>query len=179
MQNLKDVPIGANAPDVINAIIEIPRGSRMKVEYDPELGLFRLDRVLYSSVHYPYSYGFIPSTLWGDGDPLDILVFCDQDLFTGLLLEVIPIGALEMTDDKGSDLKIVAVAAGDQSVNQMTEYTELAEHRRLEIEHFFETYKLLEGKGVQVGHWLPSNKAKAAIMSARRNHEQAASSFQP
>src|SRR4051812_47131829 len=128
--NYKDLPTGNSAPDRVNAVIEIPRGSRSKVEYDPELQIFRLDRVLYSSVHYPYSYGFIPSTLWDDGDPLDILVFCDEDLFPGLLLEVIPIGALEMSDDKGSDLKVVAVAASDQNVNRITEYTQLAEHRR-------------------------------------------------
>src|SRR5689334_23324058 len=126
MINYKDIPIGDNAPERVNAIIEIPRGSRNKVEYDAQLGIFKLDRVLYSSVHYPYSYGFIPSTLWDDGDPLDILVFCDQELFTGLLLEVIPIGGLEMTDDKGSDLKIIAVAAGDQSVNHLRDYTEIA-----------------------------------------------------
>src|SRR5690242_11479982 len=110
MKNYKDIPIGEKAPESVNAIIEIPRGSRNKIEYNPSLGIFQLDRVLYSAVHYPYSYGFIPSTLWDDGDPLDILVFCDQELITGLLLEVIPIGGLEMIDDKGSDLKVIAVA---------------------------------------------------------------------
>jgi inorganic pyrophosphatase len=169
MVNYKDIPIGENAPERVNAIIEIPRGSRNKVEYDAKLGIFKLDRVLYSSVHYPYSYGFIPSTLWDDGDPLDILVFCDQDLITGLLLEVIPIGGLEMTDDKGSDLKIIAVAAGDQSVNHLRNYTEIADHRLLEIEHFFETYKLLEDKGVQVGKWIDSQEAKRDILRAASN----------
>ncbi|HET9137070.1 MAG TPA: inorganic diphosphatase [Candidatus Kapabacteria bacterium] len=169
MINYKDIPIGDNAPERVNAIIEIPRGSRNKVEYDAQLGIFKLDRVLYSSVHYPYSYGFIPSTLWDDGDPLDILVFCDQELFTGLLLEVIPIGGLEMTDDKGSDLKIIAVAAGDQSVNHLRDYTEIADHRLLEIEHFFETYKILEDKGVQVGKWIDSQKAKYDILRAASN----------
>ena len=166
MISYKDIPIGENAPQKVNAIIEIPRGSRNKIEYDPQLGIFRLDRVLYSAVHYPYSYGFIPSTLWDDGDPLDILVFCDQELFTGLLLEVIPIGGLEMSDDKGSDLKIIAVAADDQSVNQLREYTDIAEHRRIEIEHFFGTYKLLESKGVQIGKWINAKKAQEDIMKA-------------
>lgn len=170
MVNYKDIPAGKEAPNVVNAVIEIPRGSRNKVEFDPELGVFRLDRVLYSSVHYPYSYGFIPSTLWDDGDPLDILVFCDQDLFTGLLLEVIPIGALEMHDDKGSDLKIIAAAAGDQSVNHLREYTDIAEHRRIEIEHFFQTYKLLEEKGVIIGKWINAAAAKASIVKSMENY---------
>ncbi|MEO6939900.1 MAG: inorganic diphosphatase [Candidatus Kapaibacterium sp.] len=166
MTNYKDIPMGANAPQVVNAIIEIPRGSRNKIEYDPELGIFRLDRVLYSAVHYPHSYGFIPSTLWDDGDPLDILVFCDQELLTGLLLEVIPIGGLEMSDDKGSDLKIIAAAAGDQSVKHLREYTDIAEHRRIEIEHFFETYKLLEEKGVTIGKWINAADAHESILRA-------------
>jgi inorganic pyrophosphatase len=170
--NYKDLPLGKSAPDVVNAVIEIPRGSRNKVEYDPELGIFRLDRVLYSSVHYPYSYGFVPSTLWDDGDPLDILVFCDQDLITGLLLEVIPIGGLEMSDDKGSDLKIIAAAAGDQSTKHLREYTDIASHRRIEIENFFATYKVLEGKDVDLGKWIDAAAAKEAIMKSAKNYQK-------
>ena len=166
MINYKDLPIGESAPVKVNAIIEIPRGSRSKVEYDATLGIFRLDRVLYSAVHYPYSYGFIPSTLWFDGDPLDILVFCDEELTTGLLLEVLPIGGLEMSDDMGSDLKIIAAAASDQNVNHLREYSDIALHRRTEIEHFFETYKLLEGKGVQIGKWINAEEARKDIMKA-------------
>ncbi len=173
MFNYKDLPIGSSSPEIVNAIIEIPRGSRNKVEYDPELGIFRLDRVLYSSVHYPYSYGFIPSTLWDDGDPLDILVFCDQVLTTGLLLEVIPIGGLEMSDDKGSDLKVIAAAKGDQSVNHLRNYTDLAEHRRIEIQHFFETYKLLEAKGVIVGKWIDAAEVRKDILKAADSYKGA------
>lgn len=177
MSNLKNLPIGPNAPDVVNAVIEIPKGSRTKVEYDPELEAFKLDRVLFSSVHYPTAYGFIPSTLWGDGDPLDILVFTDEPLTTGIVLDAIPIGALDMHDDKGSDLKIIAVAAFDPNVNMLKGYKELQEHRRLEIEHFFVTYKLLEEKEVNVGGWMDAEEARAAIGQARIDFEKTRSTL--
>src|SRR5437870_2669352 len=107
MPNMKGLPIGDGAPEIVHAVIEIPKGSRNKIEYDPALEVFKLDRVLFSAVHYPTAYGFIPSTLWDDGDPLDVLVITDQPLVTGIVLDVTPIGALELHDDKGDDLKIV------------------------------------------------------------------------
>jgi inorganic pyrophosphatase len=163
VHNLKNLPIGEKAPEIVNAVIEIPRGSRNKIEYDPELGIFKLDRVLFSAVHYPVAYGFIPGTLGGDGDPLDVLVFCDQPLETGIMVRVYPIGGLEMHDDKGHDLKIVGVAYDDPMVNHVKEVSELQDHRRLEIEYFFDTYKDLERKEVHVGHWFDAKEARELI----------------
>ena len=168
MPNLKSLPIGENAPEIVHAVIEIPQGSRSKIEYHPEMEVFKLDRVLYSAVHYPTAYGFIPSTLWHDGDPLDILVISDQPLVTGIVLDVIPIGALELHDDKGDDLKIVSVAAFDPNVNVIENYTDLPPHRRVEIEQFFATYKILEEKKVKVGGWLSASRAQKEIAKAQR-----------
>ena len=167
MPNLKNLPIGPTAPDIVHAVIEIPKGSRNKIEYDVALEVFKLDRVLFSAVHYPAAYGFIPSTLWDDGDPLDILVFTDQPLTTGIVLDVIPIGALEMRDQKENDLKIISVAAFDPNVNKATNYTDLQDHQRTEIEQFFLTYKQLEKKEVKVGKWMNVAEAKEAIGNAR------------
>jgi inorganic pyrophosphatase len=164
--NLKNLPIGKDAPNVVNVIIEIPKGSRNKIEYDPQLEVFKLDRVLFSAVHYPVAYGFIPSTLWDDGDPVDILVYSDQPLTTGLLVEAIPIGGLDMSDDKGSDLKLIAVAAFDQSVRHVRDLDQLQEWRKIEIEHFFDTYKLLEGKRVNIGSWIDAEQARASILKS-------------
>ena len=172
MQNLKHLPIGNEAPQIVNAIIEIPRGSRNKIEYDPELGVFKLDRVLYSSVHYPVAYGFIPGTLGGDGDPLDILVFCDQPLVTGLMVRVKPIGGLEMHDDKGHDAKILGVAIDDQTVMHISEAEDLQAHRRIEIEYFFDTYKDLERKEVHIGHWFNAKEARELIVQAQETFRQ-------
>jgi inorganic pyrophosphatase len=171
--NLKDISLGKDAPDIVNAIIEIPKGSRNKIEYDVELEVFKLDRVLFSAVHYPVAYGFVPSTLWDDGDPLDILVYSDQPLQTGILVEAIPIGGLEMHDDKGSDLKLIAVAAFDQSVNHVRDLEALQEWRKIEIEHFFDTYKLLEGKRVNIGEWINADQAKASIHKANEAYKKA------
>ena len=165
--------MGNEAPNIVNAIIEIPKGSRNKIEYDVELGIFKLDRVLFSAVHYPVAYGFVPSTLWDDGDPVDILVYSDQPLPTGILVEAIPIGGLEMHDDKGSDLKLIAVAAFDQSVNHVRDLESLQEWRKIEIEHFFDTYKLLEGKRVNIGEWINADQAKASILKAHEAYKQA------
>lgn len=172
MPNYKNLPIGPEAPNMVYAVIEIPQGSRNKIEFDPDLECFKLDRVLFSAVHYPTAYGFIPSTLWDDGDPLDVLIITDQILATGLVLDAIPIGGLEMHDDKGHDLKIIAVAAFDPNVNQIKSVSELQNHRRLEIEHFFVTYKMLEDKKVHVGDWIDAEAAREAIGKARVAYEK-------
>lgn len=172
MANLKHLPIGTSAPEMVHAVIEIPRGSRSKIEYDPELEVFKLDRVLFSAVHYPVAYGFIPSTMWHDGDPLDILVVTDEPLATGLVLDAIPIGALEMEDEQGDDLKIIAVAAFDPVVNSAKNYTDLPAHKRIEIEQFFTTYKILEKKHVTLGGWIDAARARDEIGNARVAFEQ-------
>jgi inorganic pyrophosphatase len=126
--NLKYLPIGDDAPHVVNAIVEIPKGSRNKYEYNIELGVFQLDRVLFSSMHYPEAYGFIPSTLYDDGDPVDVLIVIDQPLQTGIMIEVKPIGILKMADEKGSDDKIISVAKHDPTYSSIREVKELPKH---------------------------------------------------
>lgn len=103
MSNLKKLPVGENAPDEINVVIEIPKGTHTKIEYDAKLEVFKLDRVLYSAVHYPTAYGFIPHTLWDDGDPLDVLVLNEEPLQTGLLLRARPVGVLLMNHLDGGE----------------------------------------------------------------------------
>ncbi|HWP34913.1 MAG TPA: inorganic diphosphatase [Thermodesulfobacteriota bacterium] len=147
-------------------MIEIPRGSRNKYEWDRRRGAFRLDRVLYASVHYPGDYGFIPDTLAEDGDPLDILVLVEQPSFTGCLIEARPVGMLEMADDKGRDLKILAVPAVDPRFDEIADLSALPGHWKLEIAEFFEIYKRLEGKRTDVGGWHGAAAAWAAILEA-------------
>jgi inorganic pyrophosphatase len=151
--NLKDLPIGDDFPGVVNAIVEIPKGSRNKYEYDVTLEVFKLDRVLYSSMVYPEAYGFVPHTLWDDGDPLDIFIFIDQPLSTGVLVEARPIGILRMKDEKGPDDKILSVAIGDPTYGRYKDITDVPQHLLVEIEHFFINYKKLEGKHVESFGW--------------------------
>jgi inorganic pyrophosphatase len=155
----KNLPIGENAPAVVNAIVEIPKGSTNKYEYDPRLGIFRLDRVLHSAVYYPADYGFIPSTLAEDGDPLDMLIFLSGPTFPGCLLEVRPIAKLDMVDDKGLDEKILAVAVHDPRYYRIDDVQNVEPHVLKEIEQFFSVYKSLEGKLSLTFGW--SGKAEA------------------
>lgn len=144
---------GANAPAVVNALIEIPQGSRSKYEVDKETGLLRLDRVIYSSFQYPINYGFIPKTLGLDGDPLDILVLCSQSIQSLCLVEARVIGNMQMIDSGQMDDKIIAVAARDPSVNHISRMEELPHHFLLELKNFFEQYKVLENKKVEIDNF--------------------------
>jgi inorganic pyrophosphatase len=139
--------------DTVLAFIEIPRGSRNKYEFDEETGMFRLDRVLYSSVHYPADYGFIPDTLAEDGDHLDILVLTQEPTFPGCTIEARPLGGLDMADEKGNDFKVLAVPVGDPRYDHVLTLEALGEHWLREIETFFATYKLLEPKHTEVLGW--------------------------
>jgi len=151
--SLLNAKIGANAPDVFNAIIEIPRGSTNKYEVNQETGLIHLDRVLYSPLFYPFDYGYIPQTHYLDGDPLDVLVLVSHPTFPGCLVEVSAIGVLEMRDEKGPDEKILCVAKKDPRFGYRTNLSQLNEHTTKEIIHFFEVYKDLEEKSVDVVGW--------------------------
>jgi inorganic pyrophosphatase len=166
--NLKYLPVGEQAPKVVNAVVEIPKGSRNKYEYNMELGVFQLDRVLYSSMHYPEAYGFIPSTLYDDGDPVDVLIVIDQPLQTGIMIEVTPIGILKMADEKGTDDKIVSVAKHDPTYSTIREVRNLPKHTLIEIEHFFTSYKELEGKHVRSFGWYGAREARRAIQRATK-----------
>ncbi len=153
MANLYDLTAGENAPELLNAVIEVPLGSSNKYEYEPDLGVFRLDRVLYSPMHYPGDYGFIPSTYADDNDPLDVLVLMNSPSFTGAVMRVRPLGYLEMSDEKGRDQKILAVPVDDPRYDGNRHLDSVSRHRLREIEHFFRIYKELEGKTTDVEDW--------------------------
>jgi inorganic pyrophosphatase len=141
---------GEKAPATVNALIEIPQGSRSKYEVDKTTGLLKLDRVIYSSFQYPINYGFIPQTLGLDNDPLDILVICSQAIQSLCLVEATVIGNMQMIDSGQEDDKIIAVATKDPSVNHITRMEELPQHFLLELKNFFEQYKVLENKVVEI-----------------------------
>jgi inorganic pyrophosphatase len=167
MTNYLTLPIGDAAPAEVNAVIEIPRGDKNKYEYDKELNVFRLDRNLYSPVHYPGDYGFIPSTLSLDGDPLDVLVLVDAPSFSGCLMTVRPIGMLEMIDQGKKDEKILAVGTNNPIFKNIDDYQQLYPHLLLEIEHFFSVYKELEAKSTKIVRWQTVEKARAVVVECR------------
>jgi inorganic pyrophosphatase len=133
-----------NGNRVTDVVVEIPRGSRNKYEYDHERNVIRLDRRLFSATVYPADYGFIPDTLGEDGDPLDALILLDDPTFPGCWVSARPVGVFWMEDDKGPDAKIICVAAGDPRYEDIVEIEDVPEMLRAEIEHFFEVYKMLE-----------------------------------
>lgn len=142
-----------SATKTFDVLIEIPRGSRNKYEYDFELKRIRFDRMLYSSMMYPADYGFIPETLALDGDPLDVLVWFTEPSFPGCVVEVKPIGVFYMADDKGDDEKIICVPVSDPIACKMNDLSDVNEHFQKEVEHFFQVYKDLENKKVEVRGW--------------------------
>lgn len=156
-----------NADVTIDAFIEIPSGSRNKYEYDEARGVFRLDRVLYSSVHYPTEYGYIPETLGEDGDHLDVLVLVHEPTFPGCLIPARVIGGLDMADEKGGDFKVLAVPVGDPRFSHVHTLEQISEHWLREIETFFKTYKLLEPKQTEVRGWHNATEAQAMIHACR------------
>lgn len=170
MTNYLALPTGDGAPDEVNAVIEIPRGQTNKYEYDKQLHVFRLDRNLYSPVHYPGDYGFIPGTLSDDGDPLDVLVLVDAPSFPGCLMTVRPIGMLEMVDQGQGDEKVLAVGTNNPIYAHLKDYRELYPHLLLEIEHFFSIYKELEAKLTRIVGWHDAGRARAAISQCQKQY---------
>lgn len=157
---------GAQAPVTVNALIEIPEGSHTKYEVDKTTGLLRLDRVIYSSFHYPVNYGFIPQTLGQDKDPLDILVLCSESIQPLCLVEVNVIGNMQMIDNGEIDDKIIAVAAKDPSVNHLKNIHELSQHFFSVLRNYFEQYKVLENKKVEINHFQEKEMAYTVINQA-------------
>lgn len=153
------VQIGEDAPKIVTAIIEIPKGSKTKYELDKESGYLILDRVMYSSVHYPYNYGFIPQTYCDDKDPLDILVLTQVNVIPMCLMRAKVIGVMRMIDGGEADDKIIAVSPDDMSVSHIEDIEELPPHALRELKAFFEDYKKLENKTVEVEKF--QNKEKA------------------
>lgn len=173
MGNLwKELPSGPNPPDLLYMIVEIPKGSRNKYEYDKEVGALRLDRVLYSSIHYPGDYGLIPQTFYDDGDPLDILVMINEPTFPGCIITVRPIGLFKMFDGTKPDDKILAVPARDPTFDDVTDIAHVPKHFLAEVAHFFEVYKDLEGIRVHPIGWEPVEAAKARIEHAMALYHQ-------
>ena len=160
------VHFGDASPEVVNAIIEIPSGSKGKFELDKETGLLKLDRVLFSSVHYPANYGFIPRTYCEDKDPLDILVITSIELPHLCQVDAKVIGVMRMIDQGEADDKIIAIAANDMSVNHLDDIHELPIHIINQIQRFFEDYKKLEHKEVVVENFLPKGEAFKIIKEA-------------
>jgi inorganic pyrophosphatase len=163
---------GIEAPKFVRSIIEIPKGSKGKYELDKESGLLRLDRVLFSSVHYPANYGFIPQTYCDDHDPLDILVICSIDVFAMSIIEAKVIGAMEMIDSEERDDKIIAVARHDMSVNYINDLSELPPHTLVELKRFFEDYKQLEHKNVIVDQFMGREKAYEIVLEGMKLYNE-------
>ena len=163
---------GKNAPSVVNAMIEIPQGSRTKYEIDKKTGLLRLDRVIYSSFHYPVNYGFIPQTLGHDNDPLDILVLCSQAIQSLCLVDATVIGNMQMIDSGEKDDKIIAVATKDPSVNHISSIEEMPRHFINELRNYFEQYKVLENKQVIIEDFQPKEIAYQIIDEAIEFYKQ-------
>ncbi len=155
----------ADAP--VEVTVEIPSGSRNKYEYDHQRRRYVLDRVLFSSVHYPCDYGFLEGSLADDGDPLDVLVLISEPTFPGCVVRARPVGVLDMTDDKGHDYKILAVAHDDPRYEQATALEDVSPHLLREIENFFSIYKELEGRETEVRGWLAADDAWRIIQAAR------------
>ena len=165
--SLLDVPIGPEAPHLFNVVVEIPKGSTNKYELDHETGMMKLDRVLYSPLFYPCDYGFIPQTHYRDGDPIDVLLMISHPTFPGCVVEAKAIGVLGMQDEKGPDEKIVCVAVKDPRYAERKSLNDIQEHTKREIIHFFEVYKTLEEKSVDVTGWSDVGQAIELIEKYR------------
>ena len=168
-----DVTPGENLPGEFNAIIEIPMGSSVKYELDKRTGLIKMDRVLYSAVYYPANYGFIPQTLAEDDDPLDVLVLCQEPVVPLTLLKARAIGLMTMIDSGKRDHKILAVAVHDPEFSAFQEASELPPHRLNMLRRFFQDYKTLEGKAVEVDDFTPVGFTCSVIQDSLQRYSEA------
>lgn len=160
------VDIGDDAPNIVSAIIEVPKGSKIKYELDKKSGLIKVDRILFSSVHYPANYGFIPQTYCGDHDPLDILVLGQDPVVPLSIMHARPIGVMKMVDQGEADDKIIAVHAHDPEYAHYRSIKELPPHRMIEVQRFFEDYKKLENKTVKIEKFFDQKEALKVVDDA-------------
>jgi inorganic pyrophosphatase len=168
--SLRDLDPGPDCPAIVRVIVEIPRNSTNKYEYDHELGVFRLDRALYSPMHYPGDYGFIPGTEASDGDPLDVLTLVDEPSYPGVLISVRPVGVLQMVDQGIPDQKILAVPDQNPRFDPIQGVGQVFPHTLREIEHFFTIYKELENKTTEMHGWRDREEARRLIQEARERY---------
>ncbi|MGH9639678.1 MAG: inorganic diphosphatase [Bryobacteraceae bacterium] len=170
---LYDIDPGPDSPEIVRVIIEIPKGSANKYEYDKDMNLFRLDRALYSPMHYPGDYGFIPGTLAEDGDPLDMLVLVDQPSFTGCVMDARPVGVLNMVDQMMPDQKILAVPNRNPRFESIHTVDQVFPHVIREIEYFFSIYKELQGMKTSMNGWAGPREARTVIGESRQAYLEA------
>lgn len=166
--SFSNLNIGEKSPEIVNAVIEIPKGSHNKYEYDEKLDIIKLDRVLHSPVFYPTDYGFIPQTRSDDDDHLDVLVIISEPVFPGCVVSVRPIGVLYMEDQKEKDEKIIASAVNDPLLSHMKDILDIDDFFKKEVHNFFEVYKQLENKKVDVHRWHGKDIAHKIIREAMK-----------
>jgi inorganic pyrophosphatase len=167
---LYDIDPGPDCPEVVRAIIEIPKNSANKYEYDGKLGVFRLDRALYSPMHYPGDYGFIPGTLAEDDDPFDVIVLVDEPSFTGCLMEVRPVGVLHMVDESEKDQKVLAVPNRNPRFDSIHTIDQVFPHSLKEIEYFFSIYKELQNVKTTIKGWGGPREVRKMIAESREHY---------
>lgn len=167
-----DIDPSKISPDRFTAVIEIKKGCKNKYELDKDTGFLRLDRVLYTSTHYPANYGFIPRTYAQDSDPLDVLVLCSEAIEPLTLVECRPIGMIEMVDNEERDEKIIAVPMGDPNYNYMFDISQLPNHVLEEMGHFFTVYTALEGRSTVVRKAVDREKAVEVIKSCMDRYNE-------
>ena len=168
-----DFPAGDKAPEVFNVVVEVPKGSSNKYEYDHKLGVFRLERTLGPALHYPAEYGFVPSTRAADGFPVDAIVLGENGTFPGCLIEARAIGMLVMVDHGMEDLKLLCVPAGDRRFDHVTNHRDFSQHGLDEIKQFFRAYREIHGKKTLTQGWHGAIQAKEILMSAIEEFKRA------
>lgn len=174
--SLLNIKIGDKAPDIFNSVVEIPKDSQNKYEIDKKTGMISLDRVLYSPMHYPADYGFIPETKAEDGDPADVMILGGDPLFPGCVVRTRPVGMLRMIDAGDEDNKILGVQADNPRFDNIKDISDIEKfhtHHLKEIAHFFQTYKELQNKKVEILGWENAEAAKKEIVKARKMYKDA------
>jgi inorganic pyrophosphatase len=167
-----DIPVGTDAPDVFQAVIEIPQGCKVKYELDKETGMLRVDRMLYSSVVYPANYGFVPRTYADDGDPIDVLVLAQEAVDPLSILRARAIGMMSMIDDEEEDAKLICIHMDDPAFNDYWHIKELPDHRLRELRRFFQDYKKLEDKSVRVQDFFGPERARRVLENSIERYNE-------